>query len=96
MDVPSVIFYFTAEFNFSSSGRKVIECSFVECEDLNTFGRFSFNKFNKEVEVCKEIILSSLCVLFCLNSDYQSYTRGQIVLHFTRVMKTKALFLHLK
>ena len=26
--------------------------SFVECEGLNQFGRFSFNKFNKEVEVC--------------------------------------------
>ena len=24
---------------------------FVECEDLNKFGRFSFNKFNKEIEV---------------------------------------------
>lgn len=25
--------------------------SFVECEQLNQFGRFSFNKFNKDVEV---------------------------------------------
>ena len=26
--------------------------SFVECEDLNRLGRFSFNRFNKETEVC--------------------------------------------
>ena len=25
--------------------------SFAECEDLNRFGRFSFNGYNKEVEV---------------------------------------------
>lgn len=34
----------------------VTEYTFVECENLNTFGRFSFNKFNKEVEVSKEIM----------------------------------------
>lgn len=32
----------------------MVEYSFVECEDLNTLGRFSFNKFNKEVEVNME------------------------------------------
>jgi len=25
--------------------------SFMDCEELNRFGRFSFNNYNKEVEV---------------------------------------------
>lgn len=29
----------------------LVEHSFVEFEDLNTLGRFSFNKYNKETEV---------------------------------------------
>lgn len=28
----------------------VVRCSFAECEDLDPCGRFSYNKFNKEVE----------------------------------------------
>ena len=30
---------------------KVAVCGFAECENLNTFGRYSYNKFNKDVEV---------------------------------------------
>ena len=30
----------------------MVNCSFAECENLNKFGRFSYNKFNKEIEVC--------------------------------------------
>ncbi len=26
--------------------------SFIQCEELNRLGRFSYNKFNKEIEVC--------------------------------------------
>lgn len=33
-----------------SCGHQYVD-SFVECEGLNQFGRFSFNKFNREVEV---------------------------------------------
>ena len=29
----------------------LVRCSFSECENLDTCGRFSFNKFNREVEV---------------------------------------------
>ena len=33
-----------------TTGHQYID-SFVECEGLNQLGRFSFNKFNREVEV---------------------------------------------
>ena len=36
---------------YSAGHVEVTKYGFVECENLNTFGRFSFNKFNKEVEV---------------------------------------------
>ena len=35
--------------------------SFVECEELNEFGRFSYNKFNKEVEVGAMLYSVSVC-----------------------------------
>ena len=35
---------------FSASRVKQLD-SFVDCEGLNRFGRFSFNNYNKEVEV---------------------------------------------
>ena len=40
----------------SSTDGKRIE-SFVECEGLDTFGRFSFNGCNKEIEVYTKVIL---------------------------------------
>ena len=47
--------------------------SFVDCEDLNKFGRFSFNNFNKKIEVSLSTLLPSnaLCkvlrtVHYCL------------------------------
>ena len=45
--------------------------SFMECEDLNRFGRFSFNKFNKEVEVCllKWSCVATLVICICLACD---------------------------
>ncbi len=32
--------------------------SFVECEELNKLGRFSYNKFNKEIEVHSSALVS--------------------------------------
>lgn len=41
----------------------MVEHSYVEFEDLNTLGRFSFKKCNKETEVSK---INGLCT-YCVN-----------------------------
>ncbi len=40
-----------------SVGPIITKCGFTECEGLDRIGRFSYNKFNKEVEVFKLLFL---------------------------------------
>ena len=46
-----------------------IQTSYVEFEDLNKLGRFSYNKFNKDVEVTQVL---SVCKL----KTYQCHTEA--------------------
>ena len=41
----------------------LVEHSFVEFENLNTLGRFSYNKYNKDIEVGAIIIISKKLIL---------------------------------
>ena len=48
-------------FPSSSTDRKRMD-SFVDCEGLDTFGRYSYNGCNKEIEVGIECMCVCVCV----------------------------------
>ena len=86
------------EYNFFRSKRvKVVEYSFAQCEGLNTLGRFSYNKFNKEIEV-RQLTLhyegSIGILLFCLCRGCPDFWQAKTSLQAKTARWRKAPSLH--
>ena len=75
-------------FFFSSAGGKRIE-SFVECEGLDTFGRYSFNGCNKEIEV--GVSEDSVPALFTLSFSFSDWLAPVLLVGVRQSLRLKRM-----